>query len=93
MNVISMKPKTYRAQLFEMAGSGVNIKIAGTLDGFLDFALVGDKTYILTCEEAKRLADLLIAAIADVKTNCLYDNDVLLERGGRDGEYLGGAND
>lgn len=75
MTVIQMSPRTYTAELFE---AGL-FKTAGTLDGFIDLA-TPNGTYPLTLAEAHDLAMALCSAIADVKTNCLYDSDALLEK-------------
>lgn len=74
MSVVQMLPRTYTAKLFE-AGSH---KVAGTLDGFIDLAMPGC-TYQLSIQEAEELATALSGAIADVKANCLYDRDPLLD--------------
>jgi hypothetical protein len=70
---------TYTAKLFEVETASSLFKIAGTLDGFLDFAIEGKGTRILTCEEALKLSDSLKDAVADLKANCLYDKDVPLD--------------
>jgi len=74
MTVIQMPPRTFRAKLFE-AGA---FKAAGTLDGFIDLA-TPNGTYVLSIETAQALAMAVCNAIGDVKTNCLYDDDALLE--------------
>jgi len=74
MTVIQMPSRTFTAKLFE-AGA---FRVAGTLDGFIDLA-TPNGTYPLTIEEAHNLAMALCNAIGDVKVNCLYDGDALLE--------------
>jgi hypothetical protein len=75
MTVIKFPMRTYAAKLFEVE----DIKVAGTLDGYLDLALPGG-TYLLSPAKALALADALIKSVEDIKANCLYDNDVLLSR-------------
>lgn len=79
MTVIKFPGRTYSAKLFK-AG---NMQVAGTLDGYLDVAFP-DLTYQLTLEDALGLVKALNASIADVRENCLYDKDALLEPPQRD---------
>jgi hypothetical protein len=74
-NLIQMPANTYTAKLFE---SGV-FKLAGTLDGFIDLATPRG-TYALSLDEANGLAMAICNAIGDVKENCLYERDALLEK-------------
>ena len=74
-NLIEMPPSTFKAKLFETE----HFKVAGTLDGFVDLA-TSDGTYQLSLDEAQALASALNGAIADIKSNCLYDRDALLEK-------------
>ena len=60
-----------------MLGDG--FKIAGTLDGHIDFAVPSHGTYQLTLGQARLMLVALSGAIEDVTTNCLYDRDALLE--------------
>lgn len=80
--VIAFPAKTYSAKLVELACSGLSIKIAGTLDGYIDFALTGAdgsyRTYSLTRDDAHRLIAGLHTVIADIEQNCLFDHDALL---------------
>lgn len=68
-----MPPLTFTAKLFE---PGI-FKVAGTLDGFIDFA-TPNGTYPLSLEEAGNLVEALSGAIADVKASCLHERDSLL---------------
>jgi len=74
MTLIQMLPRTFHAKEFE---AGV-FKLAGTLDGFIDFATPRG-IYVMSLEWAQSLCDALQSSIADVKANCLYDKDVRLE--------------
>jgi hypothetical protein len=62
--------------------SGLEIHVAGTLDGFLDFAVIESDgrscTYSLTCDDARLVAAALISGANDVQANCLFDRDPLL---------------
>jgi hypothetical protein len=75
--------RTYRARLETVDASGLTIKIAGTLDGCIDFAVIeGDgasRTYSILPNEAANLATALSRVVSDIKTNCLYDRDILLK--------------
>jgi hypothetical protein len=73
-NVLSFPPRTYCATLFEAN----EFKVAGTLDGYIDFAVPGYKTFQLSMDEINDLVSALNGAAADVRCNCLYDRDVLL---------------
>lgn len=75
MSILQMPARTYNAKLFE-AG---HFKIAGTLDGFIDLS-TPTGIYPLTLAEAEELKAVLSGSIADVKANCLYDSDALLEK-------------
>jgi hypothetical protein len=74
-NVLRFPPRTYSAKLFQAVG----FKVAGTLDGFIDFAVPGGKTFQLSIEEAHDMVSALNGAVADIRANCLYDRDVLLD--------------
>lgn len=73
-NVLRFPPRTYCAKLFEAN----DFKVAGTLDGYIDFAVPGYKTFQLSMNEINDLVSALNDAVADVRSNCLYDRDVLL---------------
>jgi hypothetical protein len=75
VSIIKFPDRTYTAKLFEVE----DFKVAGTLDGYLDLALPGG-TYQISPTKALALAAALRAAVEDVRANCLYDNDVLLEQ-------------
>lgn len=77
MSVVQMPARTYVAKLFEAKWENAVFKVAGTLDGFLDFAAPGGGTYPLTLEEAEGLVKALQSGISDVKANCLYEKDAI----------------
>jgi hypothetical protein len=82
-NVVPFGRKTYAAKVEKLTVSGLDLHIAGTLDGFIDFAVIPANrpglTYSFTCDEARRIVSALTSVIADVKSNCLFDRDTLLE--------------
>jgi hypothetical protein len=77
MSILRFERKTYTAKLFGVP-IGDGFKLAGTLDGFIDFAVPERGTYQLTLDEARAMVAALTGAIEDVKANCLYDRDALL---------------
>ncbi len=77
--VLEMKPRTYTAKLFEVAVGNYVFQFAGTLDGFIDFAIPQSGTYPLSMAEAKEMVSALSHSIDDVEANCLHEKDVLLE--------------
>lgn len=79
-DVIPIRKNTYSAKLFEVLFDDLKpFKVAGTLDGFVDFATpMGGPTYPLSLDEARQLVAALNSAIHDVETNCLYERDALL---------------
>ena len=79
MKLLTFPPPSYSAKLFEVNWENRVFKIAGTLDGFIDFATPESGTYPLSLDEAERLAKALGDAIADVRKNCMYESDALLE--------------
>jgi hypothetical protein len=76
-NVVEMPAATYTAALFSVPCGSEIIKLAGTLDGFIDLATSGG-TYSLSLLEAKALAVAICGAIVDVEGRCLFDRDALL---------------
>lgn len=75
---------TYRAKLERVNASGLDIKIAGTLDGMVDFAVTDSdshRTYSISCEDARNISKALLAVADDIEKNCLYDRDALLMKG------------
>lgn len=72
-NVIQLGQRTYRAKHF----SARPFELAGTLDGFIDFATPAG-TWPLTLDEARALIAALNGAVADVGARCLYERDALL---------------
>ena len=83
-DVVPLRPRSYVAKLHRVAVAGLEFHIAGTLDGFLDFAIIESSgrsaTYNITCNGAQRLAAVLTMTVADVQANCLFDRDPLLEK-------------
>jgi len=75
--VMEMPKKTYVAKLHEAQWGPCILKVAGTLDGFIDLAMPG-RTYPLSLSEARALIAALSGTIADVEANCMYDRDSLL---------------
>ena len=82
MNIIQFGPNTYVARLEKLTVSGLDIKISGTLDGYIDFAVTPvdqkSRTYSLTCDDARRIMAALGSVVADVQGNCLFERDGLL---------------
>jgi hypothetical protein len=75
-NIVHLGRKTYVAKLEKLTVSGLDIRIAGTLDGFIDFAVTlvdgSSLTYSLTCEDARRIIAALGSVVATFKgTVCL----------------------
>lgn len=82
-NVVALRPqKSYAAKLSALHLSGIAepVHIAGTLDGFIDFAF-GGKTWNLTCDDARMLIAALHATVDDIQAHCLFDRDPLLVKG------------
>jgi hypothetical protein len=81
-NIVPFAHKTYTAKLEQLTASGLDIRIAGSLDGYIDFAVTPvDRpglTYSLTRDDARRIIAALNAVIADVLENCLFEWDALL---------------
>jgi hypothetical protein len=77
-NVLSMKPRSYKAQLFTAKWETKYFRMSGTLDGFIDFVVPGGKTLPLSLDEAKGLVAAINGAVADVEKNCLHESDELL---------------
>jgi hypothetical protein len=84
MDVIYLQPRTYVAKSQTVSVPSVEFKMSGTLDGFIDLAVTQNDgshlTYPLTCDEALELSEALCATVKDVKHNCLYDKDALLDK-------------
>jgi hypothetical protein len=76
VNVVKLADRTYTAKLFEVEG----FKIAGTLDGFVDLATPNGPTFQISRDTALMLAAELMACVADINKNYLFDRDALLER-------------
>lgn len=76
--ITTMPTKTFVAKLIKVYWRKKLFKMAGTIDGFIDFAVPGGRTYQLSVAEAEALIAALRDTIYDVKTNCLHDRDALL---------------
>lgn len=80
--VVSIRPRSYEAKPVRLFVSGLEIQTSGTLDGFIDFAVIESNgksaTYLITCEDARRIIAGLNSVISDIQTNCLFDRDPLL---------------
>lgn len=76
-NLIEMPPHTYSAKLVEVQCGVSTFKLAGTLDGYIDFATPSG-TYVMSLEEAAKLSAALNIVVSDVEKHCLYDRDPLL---------------
>jgi hypothetical protein len=81
-NVIPLQ-RTYTAKTFSFNTEGLEVKMSGTLDGFVDLNFsdsVGEfsVTFNLSLDEVKTLSDNLNLCLKDVQENCLYDKDSLL---------------
>lgn len=72
--VIIFPERTYAAKAFFAA----QFEMSGTLDGYIDFATPCG-TWQLSLDEARAVIVALNGAISDVRANCLYDRDELLE--------------
>jgi hypothetical protein len=81
--VILFPVRTYSAKLQTVSTEMAEFRAAGTLDGFIDFAVSGcdghSRTYILTRDEARQIIAALHSVMDDVQQNCLYDRDTLLQ--------------
>jgi hypothetical protein len=79
VTVIAFPSNTYTARLEAFVASGLDVRIAGTLDGFIDLAIIpADRpglTYSLTCDDALLLIAALYSVVGDVREHCLYDRD------------------
>lgn len=69
--VFNFKPTTYNAKLFTTE----SFHIAGTLEGFIDVALMDVGTRTISCAEARQLANALQSSIQDVNLNCRFEKD------------------
>lgn len=85
MNVIQFPKKelcTYNAKQETIEASGYEIKIAGTLDGYIDFCITcsdgSHLTYRLTRDNAVMIIAGLQSVINDINKNCLFERDQLL---------------
>ena len=86
--IVTLHPerKSYEAKLIRVPASGFEFRIAGTLCGGIDVAIIERSgksgTHNIDPGEARVLADALLRVAADVEQNCLYDNDPLLMKDG-----------
>lgn len=74
---------TYTAKLVEVLTDGFEFKMAGTLDGYIDFVVAPRRTHQLSIGEVRSIISGLEQAIRDVEQNCLYDKDELLDKRSR----------
>jgi hypothetical protein len=74
--VLAFRCRTYSAKAFRAC----DFQLSGTLDGYIDFAVPERGTYVLSLDEARALIAALNSAVEDVRANCLYDRDALLEK-------------
>ena len=80
--VIPFGRPSYCAKLCVETLSGLDVRIAGTLDGYIDLAIrpvsTPNITYSLSCDDARQLIAMLHSVISDIQGNCLFDRDPLL---------------
>ena len=66
----SRRPNTYSARPFKVATeTGYAISMSGELEGLIDFAIAtnqGSLTYLLSCDDARRIIAALHSTIADI---------------------------
>lgn len=78
-NVVRLPTRTYNAKSFPVDAFG-GAPLSGTLDGFIDFHVPRRGTYQLSLDDARQLIAALSGVIEDIRANCLYDRDELLEQ-------------
>jgi hypothetical protein len=73
---------SYEAKLQVFLADGLEFHVAGTLDGYIDFAVVtsdgASLTYSLSCDGSRQIIAALHLVIDDIQANCLFDRDPLL---------------
>lgn len=83
MSIVPFPRPTYAAKLQVIRTDGLEFKIAGTLDGYLDFcAITSDgahRTLSLSRDGARALIASIHAVLSDIDRNCMFDRDALLE--------------
>jgi hypothetical protein len=81
-NVVSLPRKTYEAKSFVVRNCGVEIRMSGTLDGYIDLCFVESNgrhvTYTLDPGGMRLIANAALGVADDVTKNCLYEADTLL---------------
>lgn len=74
--------RSYEAKLVVVHASGMTLKVAGTLDGYLDFLVQANDgrhlTHQITRDDARSIIAALHTVVDDITTNCLFDRDPLL---------------
>lgn len=65
-NLLQMPDRIFSARLFCVPWENKHLKVAATVDGFIDLATPESGTYPLSPEEAAALIEALKGAIADV---------------------------
>lgn len=82
MKVLLFERKSYNAKPQHLNVSGLNLTMAGTLDGFIDFVMEtnNDKRiiYNITKADAISIISAFHAVINDINANCLFDLDPML---------------
>lgn len=78
-------PRTYDAKLTEIRVGPLTIQVAGRLDGYIDIVFRDGKegkhtAYIMSLDSTCRFIAALNTSVTDVRKNCLYDNDALIEK-------------
>ncbi len=80
--VVPFARKSYEAKLITFHASGFEFHLGGTLDGFVDLAVIcsnGEaRTYTISCDDARVLIASLNTVVKDIQDNCLFDRDHLL---------------
>lgn len=80
--VIPFRLHSYEAKGQVVIASGFTLGMAGTLDGWIDFAISQSDgshlTYQITRDNARAIIAALHAVVDDITANCLFDRDPLL---------------
>ena len=80
--VLPFQRRSYEAKAHSIAVDGLDMKVSGTLDGYIDLAIGGSDgqrlTWSLSCDGARMLIAALNGTITDIQTNCLFHRDPLL---------------
>lgn len=80
--IVQFRPRSYEAKGQTVIASGFKFEMAGTLDGWVDFAIThadgSYRTYQITRDDARSIIASLHAVVNDITANCLFDRDPLL---------------